>query len=151
MAESTCFETLVDIRSDLTKCRVCFKAKKSLTKIYNNDKNYGAQIYALTGVKIIESQVPALICQSCLSNLSSAIEFRDKCKKSDEEFRKCLWNHEEKNWSVNLKKLLESLNNEEEVDFTKVKCKVEIEELDDDDVIIFKIVVNLKINFILHF
>jgi hypothetical protein len=104
-----------------------------LSRIYGENKKIASEVFALTGVKIVETaKVPALICCDCQRALDAAILFREQCRKSDEEFKQTLVQYEKSQWNLDLNLLRESLNNEREADYSKVKCKVEIIEPDND-------------------
>jgi hypothetical protein len=103
------------------------------------------KIFAVTGIKIVEyPQVDQLMCMDCVRALEFAVQFRSQCRKSDEEFRKTLWNYEQKKWSEDPAKIHDgTVNEEEEVDYGDIKCKVEIE--DPEPVVDYEVSVNFKI------
>lgn len=83
------------MESQLQICRVCTDSERGgeLVPIYEKSNNIALDIFLICGVKILEftselNKIPALICARCANELSSAMNFRNKCRKTDQIFRK---------------------------------------------------------------
>lgn len=80
----------VKMNNELRMCRICSKTydcDEKMINIFEND-NVALNIFLCTQIKIIEiNDLAALICSSCLTELSMAINFRNNAIKSDAYFR----------------------------------------------------------------
>ncbi|KAG5680174.1 hypothetical protein PVAND_009699 [Polypedilum vanderplanki] len=97
--------------SQFKMCRLCmvYKGSDELESIFKAETaRIALEIYLISGVKIMEfasHKISALICSTCVKDLTRAIKFRKLCLESDEFFKKSLQAVETTVWSEKYKNI----------------------------------------------
>ena len=82
-------------------CRVCTDSDEGgkFVPVYEKSNKVAMEIFLITGVKILQlNKMPALICGNCVKELSAAMDFRNKCRATDEFFRRSHFEEEKIIW-----------------------------------------------------
>lgn len=90
------------MESPLQMCRVCTDSEESgkLMPIFEKSNKVAMEIFIVAGVKILEfNKIPALICTNCVQELTTAVNFRSKCRETDKFFRRTYFEAEKIIWT----------------------------------------------------
>lgn len=90
------------MESQFRICRVCTENEGGgeLVPIFEKNNKIALGIFVICGVKILElGRIPALICLSCVKELSKTMKFRKKCRETDDFIKKSCFEMESIIWN----------------------------------------------------